>query len=51
MNEEKFKKGEIVLKEGEKGDKFFFIEKGEAKAYKNVGKFQVKSQKAKKKRS
>lgn len=35
--EEKFKKDATVVKEGDKGDKFYFIEKGEAKAIKKMG--------------
>lgn len=34
--EERFKKDATVVKEGDKGHKFYFIEKGEAKAMKNM---------------
>jgi CRP-like cAMP-binding protein len=37
IQEEQYKKGETVIKENEKGDKFYFVEKGEAKAVKNIG--------------
>ena len=37
MVEEKFKAGEKVVMEGEEGHKVFFVEKGEAKATKMIG--------------
>lgn len=34
FKEEKFKAGEFIMKEGDEGDKFYFVEKGEAVALK-----------------
>lgn len=37
LESETYEKGQVVIKEGEKGTKFYFIEEGEAEAVKNKG--------------
>ena len=36
LNSEDYKTGDVIIKEGEQGDKFYILNKGEASAYKNI---------------